>query len=170
MEETNKMAESDDLETEEEAYIKETKRIITQLESIIFKRNQNVIIHSLTIISSIQLTTGKQVQLETCLWRTFDSTIDILFIFTPKLSSEAKDGINDHVTTIINASTLLSSVIKVLLSKFKRNETTVVETLVAVNRLTSTVQRMKFLLLEKSLKVQTSNQVRGGGGRKDEEG
>ncbi|KAL7327455.1 hypothetical protein PS15p_205881 [Mucor circinelloides] len=126
------MTESDDLETEEEAYIKETKRIITQLEFIIFKRNQN---------------------LEICLWRTFDSTIDILFIFTPKLSSKANDGINDHVTTIINASTLLSSVIKVLLSKFKRNETTVVETLVAVNRLTSTVQRMKFLLLEKSLKL-----------------
>lgn len=61
MEDTIKMTESDDLETEEEAYIKETKRIITQLEFIIFKRNQNVIIHSLTITSFIQLTTGKQV-------------------------------------------------------------------------------------------------------------
>lgn len=91
--------------------------------------------------------------MEICLWRTFDSTIDILFIFTPKLNSETKDSTSDHVTTIINASTLLSSVIKVILSKFKRNETTVVETLVAVNRLTNTVQRMKFLLMEKNLKV-----------------
>lgn len=91
--------------------------------------------------------------MEICLWRTFDSTIDILFIFTPKLNSETKDSTSDHVTTIINASTLLSSVIKVILSKFKRNETTVVETLVAVNRLTNTAQRMKFLLMEKNLKV-----------------
>lgn len=60
---------------------------------------------------------------------------------------------SDHVTTIVNASTLLSSVSKVILSKFKRNETTVVEALVAVNCLTNTVQRMKFLLLEKDLKV-----------------
>ncbi|EPB92995.1 hypothetical protein HMPREF1544_00069 [Mucor circinelloides 1006PhL] len=134
------MAESDDLETEEEAYIKETKRIITQLESIIFKRNQN---------------------LEICLWRTFDSTIDILFIFTPKLSSEAKDGISDHVTTIINASTLLSSVIKVLLSKFKRNETTVVETLVALAIIQSLYQLVKSLLF-----VFLVNEKQQNGGRK----
>lgn len=37
--------ESEGKETEEgQVYIKETKRIIKQLESIIFKRNQNVII------------------------------------------------------------------------------------------------------------------------------
>ncbi|GAN01562.1 hypothetical protein MAM1_0009d00995 [Mucor ambiguus] len=125
MEDTNKIAESDDLETEEEAYIKETKRIIKQLESIIFKRNQN---------------------LEICLWRTFDSTIDILFIFAPKLSSEAKDAMKDHVTTVINATTLLSSVIKVLLSKFQRNETTVVETLVALAIIQSLYQLVKSLL------------------------
>lgn len=125
--------ESEEKEAEEEqVYIKETKRIIKQLESIIFKRNQN---------------------LEICLWRTFDSTIDILFIFTPKLSNKTKNSMSDHVTTIVNASTLLSSVSKVILSKFKRNETTVVEALVAVNCLTNTVQRMKFLLLEKDLKL-----------------
>lgn len=61
MDDTNKIAESDDLETEEEAYIKETKRTIKQLESIIFKRNQNVIISSLIMTTNVQLTTDKQV-------------------------------------------------------------------------------------------------------------
>lgn len=61
MDDTNKIAESDDLETEEEAYIKETKRTIKQLESIIFKRNQNVIIRSLAMTTYGQLTTEKQV-------------------------------------------------------------------------------------------------------------
>ncbi|KAL9553014.1 hypothetical protein PS6_004176 [Mucor atramentarius] len=93
------MTESDDLETEEEAYIKETKRIITQLEFIIFKRNQN---------------------LEICLWRTFDSTIDILFIFTPKLSSKANDGINDHLAIIQSLYQLVKSLLFVFLVNEKQ--------------------------------------------------
>lgn len=90
--------------------------------------------------------------------------MEILFIFTPKLvwqgaqqqqkqqltekEEEESDNtpLNDHLITIVNASTLLSSVIRVILSKFKKNETTVMETLVAVNRLTDMIQRMKFLV------------------------
>ncbi|CEP18049.1 hypothetical protein [Parasitella parasitica] len=90
IENTNAISEEAE-DTEEKEYIIETKRVIKQLESIIFKRNQN---------------------LELCLWRTFDSTIDILFIFTPKLNTQPKHAAKDHVTTIINASTLLVSVIK----------------------------------------------------------
>lgn len=88
-------------------------------------------------------------KLEICLWRTLDSTLDILFIFTPKLKwheTSRTQTFHEHLITVVNASTLLSSVTKVILSKFKTEETTVLETLVAANRLTDTIQRMKFLV------------------------
>jgi hypothetical protein len=53
---------------------------------------------------------------------------------------------HEHLITIVKASTLLGSVTKVILSKFKTDETTVLETLVAVNRLADMIQRMKFLV------------------------
>jgi hypothetical protein len=95
--------------------------------------------------------------LEICLWRTLESTLEILFIFTPKLIWYQQTSFHDHLTTIINASKLLSSVIKVILSKFKKDETTVIETLILNNNLTDMIQRMKYLVTVKHQTVEKMN-------------
>lgn len=88
--------------------------------------------------------------MEICLWRTLESTLEILYIFIPKLiyKQQQQDLFHDHLVTIINASTLLSSVIRVILSKFKNEETTT-ETLSVVNRLIELVERMRHQSLDK---------------------
>ncbi|KAI9469749.1 MAG: ras guanine nucleotide exchange factor domain-containing protein [Benjaminiella poitrasii] len=107
-------------------YINETKQILKQIKSIILNRNQN---------------------LETCLWDTLDSTLDILFIFIPKLfNNENKSSLNpleeDHITTVVNAATLTCSVIKVILSAI--DNVNLVETSMTIHHFMGSLQRMKY--------------------------
>lgn len=93
-------------------------------------------------------------QLEICLWRTLESTLEILFIFTPKLTYDNEGESNDeHLITIVNASKLLSSVIRVILSKFKNDETSVIETLVSMNNLTNLIQKVRYLMKHQLHKI-----------------
>lgn len=87
--------------------------------------------------------------MEICLWRTFESTLEILYLFTPKLVwKQPQDFVfNHHLTTIINACTLLTSVIKVILSKFDDNEKR--ETIASIVLLTEIVKRIRIRPLEK---------------------
>lgn len=96
--------------------------------------------------------------MEICLWRTLESTLEIMYIFIPKLTlkqqqQQQQSLFHDHLVTIINASTLLSSVIRAILSKFKNEETTT-ETLLVANHLLELVERMRHQSLDKkSFKV-----------------
>lgn len=96
--------------------------------------------------------------MEICLWRTLESTLEILFIFIPKLTlkqqqQQQHDLFHDHLVTIMNACALLYSVIKAIFSKFK-NEETILETLSIANQLLELVERMRHQPFDKkSFKV-----------------
>lgn len=93
--------------------------------------------------------------MEICLWRTLESTLEIMYIFIPKLTlkQQQQSLFHDHLVTIINASTLLFSVIRAILSKFKNEETTT-ETLLVANHLLELVEKIRHQSLDKkSFKV-----------------
>lgn len=73
--------------------------------------------------------------------------MNIIFIFTPKLDNYADNtAFYDHLVTVMNATTLLSSVIKVILSKFRSDESNVVDTTLAVNQLVDIVKKIRYLV------------------------